>query len=181
MTVIFSTYYQSLDVVAEAQKTGKLPAFDLIVSDEAHRTTGVSNPQDAEERESNFKRVHDNDFITSKRRLYMTATPRIYSENARQTARKREREVLSMDDESIYGPEFHYLGFGRAVEMDILSDYKVMVLNVNVAGASDVLNALLQGKNDLDLNDGAKLIGCWNGLGKQAASGLDFHDDPEPA
>lgn len=179
MTVIFSTY-QSLDVVAAAQKTGKVPAFDLIVCDEAHRTTGVSNPQNAEENESNFKRVHDNEFINAKRRLYMTATPRIYSENAQQTARNGEREVFSMDDENIYGPEFHYLGFGRAVELDILSDYKVVVLNVNTGVASDVLNVLLQGNNSLDTNDGAKLIGCWNGLGKQAASELDFHDDPQP-
>ena len=112
MTVVFATY-QSLDVVAEAQKDG-LPEFDLIIGDEAHRTTGVSLIGRAE---SNFRRVHDNDFIAGKKRLYMTATPRIFGDRARRKASESNltSAVASMDDERLYGPEFHRLGFGRAV------------------------------------------------------------------
>ena len=120
MTVVFSTY-QSLDVVAEAQKRSNgLPEFDLIICDEAHRTTGVSL---VGKEESNFRRVHDNGFIAGKKRLYMTATPRIFGDRARRKADESNltTAVASMDDESIYGPTFHWLSFGQAVEKDILT------------------------------------------------------------
>ena len=77
MTVVFSTY-QSIDAVAQAQKAG-LPEFDLIICDEAHRTTGVTlSGKD----ESHFVKVQDADFFKGKKRLYMTATPRVYGDEA---------------------------------------------------------------------------------------------------
>ena len=77
MTVVFSTY-QSIDAVSQAQKAG-LPEFDLIICDEAHRTTGVTW---SGEDESRFVKVHDANFIKAKKRLYMTATPRVYGDEA---------------------------------------------------------------------------------------------------
>ena len=179
MTVVFSTY-QSLDVVSEAQKSANgLPEFDLIISDEAHRTTGVSL---VGKEESNFQRVHDNGFIASKKRLYMTATPRIYGDRARRKADENRVTLTSMDDETKYGPEFHRLGFGKAIDLDILSDYKVVIFNVDQQQVAMDLDKLLSDEgNELTLDDGARMTGCWNGLGKRSGEGLDFQDDPHPA
>ncbi len=178
MTVVFSTY-QSLDVVSNAQDAG-LPAFDLIICDEAHRTTGVSGLTEADE--SNFQRVHDNDFIAAAKRLYMTATPRIYGDQARRKANENKLVLASMDDEKIYGPEFHRLGFGKAVEMGILSDYKVVILNVDQEDVGEDLDKLLSDDSiEVDMDNGARMVGCWNGLGKRDVEGVDFSDDPGPA
>ena len=178
MTVVFSTY-QSLNVVADAQKAG-LPEFDLIICDEAHRTTGVSL---VGKEESNFQRVHDNEFVASRKRLYMTATPRIFGDRARRKADESNltSAIASMDDASIYGPEFHRLSFGQAVEMEILTPYKVVILNVEQERVGvDLDNLLSDDKSGVNMDNGARMIGCWNGLGKRAA-GVDFRDDPLPA
>ncbi len=182
MTVVFSTY-QSLDVVAAAQKQRNgLPEFDLIICDEAHRTTGVSARQLTGKDESNFQRVHDNGFITSQKRLYMTATPRIYGDRARRKANDSQLVLASMDDETLYGPEFHRLGFGRAIELSILSDYKVIIFNVDQEQiATDLDNLLSDSANAVNMDNGARMVGCWNGLGKRSAEGLDFSADPQPA
>ena len=182
MTVVFSTY-QSLDVVAAAQRlTNGLPEFDLIICDEAHRTTGVSARRLTGQDESNFQRVHDNGFIAGRKRLYMTATPRIYGDRARRKANDSQLVLASMDDASLYGPEFHRLGFGKAIELGILSDYKVVIFNVDQEQAGIDLDALLSdSESAVNMDNGARMVGCWNGLGKRAAAGLDFGDDAQPA
>ena len=126
MMVVFCTYH-SLPIVEGAQQDGA-PPFDIIFCDEAHRTTGVEHPDD---RTSPFVLVHNTDRIRANKRLYMTATPRIYTETARAHARNYERDVFSMDDANTYGPEFHRLPFSKAVEIDELSDYKVVVLAIS--------------------------------------------------
>ncbi len=110
LTVVFSTY-QSISAVHEVQTAGAFGAFDLIVCDEAHRTTGAIF-KDREE--SEFVRVHDAAFIRGAKRLYMTATPRIYGESAKKKAGDEFIELCSMDDESVYGHEFHHLTFQQA-------------------------------------------------------------------
>ena len=177
MTVIFATY-QSLDVVAEAQKNG-LPQFGLIICDEAHRTTGVSL---AGKDESNFQRVHDNGFVAARKRLYMTATPRIYGDRAKRKANENLLTVASMDDEGVYGPELHRLGFGRAIELGILAQYKIVIFNVDQEQVGIDLNHLLSdGATEINMDNAARMVGCWNGLGKRGASGFDFTADPLPA
>ena len=126
MTVVFSTY-QSIEAVSEAQKAG-LPEFDLIICDEAHRTTGVTL---SGEDESRFRQGHDAAFIKGKKRLYMTATPRIYSDDIKGKAKDADAELCSMDDPTIFGEELHRLGFGEGVSRGLLSDYKVLVLAVD--------------------------------------------------
>ncbi|RYF56991.1 MAG: DEAD/DEAH box helicase, partial [Comamonadaceae bacterium] len=126
LTVVFTTY-QSLPVVAAAQKDG-VDRFDLVICDEAHRTTGVTL---FGEDESNFVRVHDADYLRSDRRLYMTATPRLFDDKVKDQAEEHSAELTSMDDETIYGPEFHRLSFGDAVARGLLTDYKVIVLTVD--------------------------------------------------
>lgn len=176
MTVVFSTY-QSIDVVAQAQRSST-SEFDLILCDEAHRTTGVKLPGEADE--SAFVKVHDNTFLPAARRLYMTATPRIYGDAVRKKADEAAAVLTSMDDEDKFGPEFHRLGFGEAVEQRLLSDYKVMVLVVEGDAIAEPLQASLADSNsELSLDDAAKIVGCWNGLAKHTADG-DFGPDPTP-
>ncbi|MCF4139889.1 DEAD/DEAH box helicase [Streptomyces sp. Tue 6430] len=179
LTVIFSTY-QSIGTIAKAQEMG-LPAFDLILCDEAHRTTGVTL---AGHDESNFVRVHDNGVIRAARRLYMTATPRIYNEDTKADAKDASAVLASMDDESLYGPEFHRLGFGKAVEQGLLTDYRVLILTVDQdVVAKSYQQGLAAGGPELNLDDAAKIIGCWNGLAKRTGTfgdGTHFEPGEEP-
>ena len=175
MTVVFSTY-QSIDVVAQAQQ-GQ-PAFDLIVSDEAHRTTGVTL---AGVDESAFVRVHDDASLPAAKRLYMTATPRIYTDASRTKAGDLNAVVASMDDPEVYGPEFHRLGFGEAVERNLLTDYKVLVLAVDEESVARTFQQQLSdANNELQLDDAAKLVGCWNGLAKIGRAEHSFAPDTAP-
>ena len=178
MTVIFSTY-QSLDVIADAQKDG-LAKIDLVICDEAHRTTGVSLV--GNDSESNFQRVHNNGFIAADKRLYMTATPRIYGDRVKRKVNENLLTIASMDDEAKYGPEFHRLGFGQASEMGILSPYKVVIFNVDMEQVGiDLDEHLSDESSPVNMSNAASMVGCWNGLGKRGASGLDFSTDPLPA
>lgn len=168
LTVVFSTY-QSLPTVAEAQQLG-VDDFDLVVCDEAHRTTGVTL---AGEDESNFVRIHDNDYLRAGRRLYMTATPRIYSDAIKDKADQHSAELVSMDDELRYGPEFHNLTFGDAVENGLLTDYKVLVLTIDDAVMQAPLQQQMATFGELPLDDASRIVGCWNGLAKRAGATVD--------
>ena len=160
MTVVFCTYH-SLGLVEQAQDTGA-PAFDLVLCDEAHRTTGIERPGD---KTSPFVLVHDNSRIRAGKRLYMTATPRLYTAGARAKAASHSIEVFSMDDEATYGPEFHRLPFSRAVEQDLLSDYKVVVLALSEEHLERTLQEhLASGGGDINLSDAARIVGCWRAL-----------------
>ncbi|MEV0624732.1 DEAD/DEAH box helicase [Nonomuraea wenchangensis] len=179
LTVVFSTY-QSIATVSAAQKKG-LPRFDLILCDEAHRTTGVTL---AGHDESAFVRVHDDDYLGADRRLYMTATPRIYNENTKSEAKNADALLASMDNEQQYGPEFHRLGFGKAVGQGLLTDYKVLILTVDEGVVAKTLQAgFAGGGSELNLDDAAKIIGCWNALAKRTgtfADGSGFAKDEAP-
>lgn len=178
LNFIFSTY-QSIDVVSRFQKETGLE-FDLIICDEAHRTTGVTL---SDEDESSFVKVHDNDFIKAKKRLYMTATPRIYADTAKMKADEANAYLCSMDDENKYGPEFHKLGFGDAVKYGLLTDYKVLVLAVDEEYVKKELQDLLIDENhELKLEDSVKIMGCWNGLSKISLfdDQTSFLTDPQP-
>ncbi|MBN8240782.1 DEAD/DEAH box helicase [Marinobacter hydrocarbonoclasticus] len=163
MTVVFSTYH-SIGVLNEAQTTGAnpIPAFDLIVCDEAHRTTGATF--DGEE-ESAFVRIHDNSYIQGNKRLYMTATPRIYGDDAKST---ENVTLCSMDDKSLYGEELYVITFSEAVARKLLVDYKVIVLAVEETHVNRRLQSLLKdADNSLKVDDAAKIVGCWKALSKQ--------------
>jgi predicted helicase len=175
LTVIFSTY-QSIEVVAAAQEKG-VPEFDLIICDEAHRTTGVTLAGDDE---SNFVRVHDKNFIKGSKRLYMTATPRIYAEASKAKAEEASAVLASMDNESQFGQEFHRLNFGNAVSRGLLSDYKVLVLTVSETQVSKSLQKLLTDGDELKLQDAIKIVGCYNGLRKRSTNPDDFIVDKTP-
>ena len=161
-TVVFSTY-QSIETVAAAQAEG-MADFDLIVCDEAHRTTGVTIKG---EDDSAFVRVHDQSFIRGDKRLYMTATPRLFDDSVKKAATDADAVLCSMDDEALFGPELHRLGFGDAVAADLLSDYKVMVLAVDEQYVSDTFQREIASNGEIQLGDAVKIVGCWNGLAKR--------------
>ena len=165
MTVVYSTYH-SIDVIHQAQAQYGLPEFDLIICDEAHRTTGATFDGDDE---SAFVRIHDSGYIKGAKRLYMTATPRIYGETAKTT----EGVVLySMDDETHYGKEFFVLTFSQAVSDGLLVDYKVIVLAIEESHIQRrIQNLLTDGNNELKVDDAAKIVGCWKALSKYGLSG----------
>jgi predicted helicase len=164
MSVVFSTYH-SIATIADAQAKHGLPEFDLVICDEAHRTTGATfEGQD----ESSFVRVHDQSYLRAAKRLYMTATPRIYGNAAKATAEKESVALCSMDDETLYGPVFHVITFSDAVSRGLLVDYKVIVLSVDEAHVSRRLQSLLaDDDNQLKVDDAAKIVGCWKALAKQ--------------
>jgi predicted helicase len=182
MTVVFSTY-QSIEVIARAQKEiikNGFGEFDLIICDEAHRTTGVSL---AGEDESSFTKVHDAKFIKAAKRLYMTATPRLYSDDAKSKAAQADALLCSMDDVSLYGEEIYRIGFGEAVERDLLTDYKVLILTLSDKDVPPAVQRMITDKeNEINTDDASKLIGCINALSKQVLGdeGIIKSTDPEP-
>lgn len=178
LTVVFSTY-QSIEAVHKAQFAG-LPDFDLVICDEAHRTTGVTL---AGEDESHFVKVHDPDYIKAHKRLYMTATPRIYGDNAKTKAQEATAEIASMDDTALFGEELHRLGFGEAVSKSLLADYKVLVLAVDESYVAKTFQKQLAKDGEMNLDDATRITGCWNGLEKRfdaVKDAPDLQGDAQP-
>lgn len=176
MTVVFSTYH-SIEVIHDAQHNHGLANFDLIVCDEAHRTTGATFEGDDE---SAFVRVHDAAYIRADKRLYMTATPRIYGDSAKAVAERDNVALYSMDNEDWYGKQLFVITFSEAVKRGLLVDYKVIVLAVEERHINRKLQNLLKDENNtLRVDDAAKIVGCWKALAK-----LGLHEDgsetPEP-
>lgn len=160
MIVVFSTY-QSIDVIGNAQKEG-FPEFDLIISDEAHRTTGA---HEASKEASVFSKVHSDIYVQGRKRIYQTATPKIYGESAKKNAKEKSILISSMDDENKYGEVFYRMGFGQAVSHGILTDYKVMVLAVDeTAIQKDMQRTLADPENGLNIDDVGRIVGIWNGM-----------------
>ena len=176
MTVVFCTYH-SLPLIEKAQDDGA-PPFDVIFCDEAHRTTGVEAPGD---KTSPFVLVHDADRIRANKRLYMTATPRLYTEGAKTKAARHDTEVFSMDEPEIYGPEFHRLPFSKAVALDELSDYKVVVLAISEREVNTALQGDTRaGGRDININDATKIVGCWRALQNPEYKEHGNHESVKP-
>ena len=177
MDVVFGTY-QSLAVIEAAQKEHGLGEFGLIICDEAHRTTGQIK---ADKEASSFVIVHDQSRIQGRKRLYMTATPRIYSEGAARKAVEGAVELCSMDDQERFGPVFHYQGFASAVADDLLTDYKVIVLVLDEAEVSEAVKDVLANQgNEVNLDDATKIVGCYKALMKEGDD-PQFSEDPDPS
>lgn len=161
MVVTFSTY-QSIDVIHKAQEVG-YPEFDLIIADEAHRTTGATKLGE----DTDFTEVHSNKNVKGKLRLYQTATPKIYDANAKKKAVENSIVVSSMDDEAKYGKEIFRFGFGTAVTQGYLTDYKVMVLAVSESYINKDMQKMMAADNELKVDDIGKIIGVWNAMVKR--------------
>uniref|UniRef100_UPI0040286013 restriction endonuclease n=1 Tax=Parabacteroides distasonis TaxID=823 RepID=UPI0040286013 len=183
LVVVFSTY-QSIDVLAETQRAllevdPSYGIFDYIVCDEAHRTTGFKQKG---RDESHFTKIHNNDLIRGKKRLYMTATPRYYNDNAKATAKDKDLVLWSMNNPDYYGEEFFRIGFGRAVREGLLTDYKVLVLTIS---EDDIPDSILEDVKDkrqkeIKMDDASKLIGCINGLSKRIKGDKGVTKEADP-
>ena len=166
MTVVFATYH-SLDVVVQAQKGGGGVELDLAICDEAHRTTGVDQA-DVSAKRSYYTAIHEKQYLRARKRLYMTATPRLYAPSTKLKAKEAEAELYSMDDEAIYGAELHRLGFYDAVQKGLLSDYKVLVLAIRQEDfPAHMQKAFSDEEKKIQIGDKIKMIGCWNALAKK--------------
>ena len=180
LQVVFATY-QSIEVIHRAQELAgdEWRDFDLVICDEAHRTTGATLTG---EDESAFTKIHSDEFIRRAKTLYMTATPRIFADKTKNTASEKDVILTSMDDQETYGPVFFRLGFGRAVKENLLTDYKVIILTVSEEEVSGQYQAIAEMGGELNLDTAAKLTGCWNALAKRKNRGsdVDYGEDRAP-
>ena len=180
LQVVFATY-QSIEVIHQAQELAgeTWRDFDLVICDEAHRTTGAKLTT---ANESAFTKIHDDAFIRRSKTLYMTATPRIFAENAKSKASQKDVILTSMDDKDTYGPVFFRLGFGQAVKENLLTDYKVIILTVSEEEVSQKYQLIAEMDGELNLDTAAKLTGCWNALAKRKNPGsdVDYGSDCSP-
>ncbi|MGO3652492.1 DEAD/DEAH box helicase [Vagococcus sp.] len=174
LLVVFGTY-QSIDVLGKAQKEG-FPEFDLIIADEAHRTTGATVLGDEA---SVFVKVHSDKNVKGKKRLYQTATPKLYGMDAKKKAEETSTVISSMDDVEKFGEIFFRLGFGDAISQDYLTDYKLMVLAVDESVIQkDMQKSISDPENGLGIDDIGRIIGIWNGMLKRETFSNKVSGDP---
>lgn len=173
MTVVFSTYH-SINTVSDAQNEHQMHEFDLIICDEAHRTTGATH--DSED-DSNFVKIHDGGFILGKKRLYMTATPRIFSDDVKDKA--TDFTLYSMDNEKLFGETLYTINFSDAVKRGLLVDYKVIVLTVDSDTIINKIGSTITENSEIVVDDAARIVGCWKALSKQGIHS-DVEEDTAP-
>ncbi|WP_187875905.1 DEAD/DEAH box helicase [Helicobacter pylori] len=181
--IIFSTYQSALRI-KEAQEAG-LNGIDLIICDEAHRTVGAMYSSNERDDKNAFTLCHSDENIKAKKRLYMTATPKVYSESSKAKAKESDNVIYSMDDAQTFGEEIYTLNFERAIALDLLTDYKVIILAVRSENLSSVTNSVNKKISQLKA-EGTKLdkklinnefvckiVGTHKGLAKQDLIVLD--------
>ncbi|WRE31086.1 DEAD/DEAH box helicase [Helicobacter pylori] len=181
--IIFSTYQSAL-CIKEAQEVG-LGEIDLIICDEAHRTVGAMYSSNERDDKNAFTLCHSDENIKAKKRLYMTATPKVYSESSKAKAKESDNIIYSMDDADTFGEEIYTLNFSKAIALDLLTDYKVIILAVRKENLSGVTNSVNKKIKELKA-EGTKLdkklinnefvckiVGTHKGLAKQDLIVLD--------
>ncbi|MFA4746610.1 type ISP restriction/modification enzyme [Helicobacter pylori] len=181
--IIFSTYQSALRI-KEAQEAG-LKEIDLVICDEAHRTVGAMYSSNERDDKNAFTLCHSDENIKAKQRLYMTATPKVYSESSKAKAKEGDNVIYSMDDEEIFGEEIYTLNFSKAIALDLLTDYKVIILAVRKENLSGVTNSVNKRISQLEakgtkldkklINNEfvCKIVGTHKGLAKQDLIVLD--------
>ncbi len=181
--IIFSTYQSALRI-KEAQEAG-LNGIDLVICDEAHRTVGAMYSSNERDDKNAFTLCHSDENIKAKKRLYMTATPKVYSESSKAKAKEKDNVIYSMDDAEVFGEEIYTLNFERAIALDLLTDYKVIILAVRSENLSGVTNSVNKKISQLEakgtkldkklINNEfvCKIVGTHKGLAKQDLIALD--------
>jgi superfamily II DNA or RNA helicase len=132
--VVFATYHSSPVIAQATTTTGHV--WTLAVCDEAHRTAGKAG--------SVFTTVLSNAKVPCQMRLFLTASPRVHTAATTSDG----RELISMDNEAIYGPRLFTYTFGRGITEGWLSDYRVLVL---VVDSAEVFRCIHRGAG-LDFN-----------------------------
>ena len=179
MTVIFSTYHSLKVVIAVQKRLQKL--FDLIICDEAHRTSTTRDLRD----KTQITDVHYDAKLQGLKRLYMTATPKIYDLSPKQERKAQHDsiEIASMDNEEIFGKIIHELGFGEAVDKGILCDYRVIIFEYDPAEITaqpvDIED------ESYEFKDSTKIQACYLAINKveirqYLLDGKLIEDDEQP-
>ncbi len=175
--VVFATYASSARI-AEAQADATIPAFDLVVADEAHRIAGIVNA--GVHRERDLRVVLDANRIRASRRLFATATPRVYGPATRRRFDDLEDvEIASMNDETIFGHVAHRLWFRDAVDLGVLTDYELVAVLVTDEEVADLVRrragVIVDGKA-LDAETLATLIAVRRAIDDLGLTrGITFH------
>ncbi len=167
LTVVVATY-QSLAVVADAHTHG-LPAFAVALADEAHRTTGVL--AQAEVTPSGFLLIHDATRIQAAKRLYLTATPRVFTAGLKTKVSNAGAVAVSMDDPAQFGPEFVRYPFWRAVEEEVLARYQVVVLTFAEQAVQRAFVEWLQEADAPSVPQLVRVEGLWKVLHRPDLTG----------
>ncbi|MBD0695060.1 DEAD/DEAH box helicase [Streptomyces sp. CBMA123] len=139
---VYATY-ASLERIVQAHRDFGLPAWDLVVIDEAHRTAGSEGKA--------WAAVHDDAQVPAKRRLYFTATPRIADDRRAKDGladladtgsdgAEKLPALCSMDDETVYGKTVFTWTLGQGIEHGYLADYRVLVPVVTDEDLRELLN-----------------------------------------
>ncbi|MEU8825465.1 Helicase associated domain protein [Streptomyces sp. NPDC048636] len=161
---VFATYAAvGLGVLERAHRAG-LGRWDLVVVDEAHRTSGALGKP--------WAAVHDNGRLPAVRRLYMTATPRLWEVSAEEVSsgaggRGPVRLVASMDDEEVFGPVVYRLTMSEAVERGLIAQYQVVC--VDIADPQVQAVQLVGGEGRTDVVRGMRLAALQTAVLKTAA------------
>jgi superfamily II DNA or RNA helicase len=131
VTIIFTTY-QSGRIIADISKKLNF-TFDTGIFDEAHKTVGSNKKL--------FSHLLFEENISIDKRIFMTATERFYAGS--------KDDIISMDDEDIYGATFAQMSFKEAIEIGLLTDYKVITIDVQKSEISEFIKE----NNLVQLND----------------------------
>ncbi len=170
--------------IKEAQERG-LDKIDLMICDEAHRTVGAMYSTNERDDKNAFTLCHSDENIKATKRLYMTATPKVYSESSKAKAKEKDNVIYSMDDAQTFGEEIYTLNFEKAIALDLLTDYKVIILAVRSENLSGVTNSVNKKISQLEakgtkldkklINNEfvCKIVGTHKGLAKQDVIALD--------
>ncbi|GGN45753.1 Helicase associated domain protein [Streptomyces fuscichromogenes] len=162
---VFATYASvGMGTLQRAHAAG-LPVWDLMVVDEAHRVSGDGLKP--------WAAVHDQTQVPAVRRLYMTATARIWEAEG-----ERPRLVASMDDDSaVFGPVAYKLRLSEAIRLGLVAPYQVLCLDIRDPG---LYAALTTEATNSDAVRGARLAAVQTGLMRAAVEErfrrvLSFH------
>ncbi|MEU6237543.1 Helicase associated domain protein [Kitasatospora sp. NPDC047058] len=157
---VFATYASlGLGHLEKAHQAGLVP-WSLAVVDEAHRVSGLAGRP--------WAAILDNTRIPCDRRLFMTATPRLWAVRARDEVRVAAAGtgaaelIASMDDEALFGPVAHDYPLGTAISDGVIAPYRIVCVDV----ADPVLQGLEQrGASEMSVEyRGARLAALQTAL-----------------
>jgi len=169
--IIVFTTYQSGRIIAEISKNLNY-SFDLAIFDEAHKTVGSDKKL--------FSLLLFEENISIQKRIFMTATERFY--------RGSKDDIISMDDFDIYGDTFTQMSFKEAIELGLLTDYKVITIDVKKSEIADFIkqNNLVQLNNKWKKETEARSLASMLALRKAMKqfpikNAVSFHSSIEKA